>query len=462
MSHVLTFDIRDFSVENHSLASPSINAAVKACAAAGGGTVLVPAGEWTCGTIELASNVNLHLETGAVLRSSLELGDFYPLEGMLHGKALLAAKGCENISITGQGCIDGRGHNFMDWSRTYPPQGRWDDAFEGPAYPKERIDRLVYFDTCKNVRVSGIRLIEPAQWGLTMICCEDIWCTDLFIYGHERIPNNDGIHLCYCRKVTIHGCHIHTADDAIALTSERGGNSDEDALHWSAEEMVNPPWCEQITISDCVLSSRGSGVRIGFMDDFVRDVRIHDCILPSVHRGFLVSARNNGRVENVLVHDCRVVTHLWGGVWWGGAEPFQISGMGAGSGHIRNIEFHNIDAESEHGALLWTDARFPISDVCLRDVRIRLQNSRNAATLGGYFDLRPRSVERDIPSGYFKHEIPGIYAQNILDLQVRDCKVTFPLEPASYFTVGIHLSACTGTDLRENQASSHVQDDNKI
>ena len=82
--------------------------------------------------------------------------------------------------------------------------------------------------------------------------------------------------------------------------------------------MQNPPWCEDIIISDCILNTRGSGVRIGFMDDFVRRVRIHDCIIPDCHRGFLVSARNNGRVENVLVHDCHLSARLYAGVWWRG------------------------------------------------------------------------------------------------------------------------------------------------
>ncbi|MCU0500697.1 MAG: glycosyl hydrolase family 28 protein, partial [Anaerolineae bacterium] len=409
----VVYDIRDYGASAAGLASPGINAAVRACAAAGGGTVFVPPGIWRCGTIELASGIRLYLSAGATLQSSLDLADFYQVAGMLHGKALIAAYRCQNVSITGDGCIDGRGPEFMDWSRTFPAQGRYDESNEGAALPRERVDRLVYFDQCNNVCVSGIRLREAACWCLNLVGCEDVWCTNLAIFGHERIPNNDGIHLCYCRRVTIHGCHIHSADDAIALTSEKGGNSDNDALHWSQEEMRNPPWCEDITISDCILQTRGSGVRIGFMDDFVRRVRIHDCLLPDCHRGFLVSARNNGRVEDVLVHDCCLSARLYAGVWWGGAEPFQVSAMGAGNGRIRNIEFRGIDAESEHGAVLWTDARFPVSDVRLHDCRIRLQASRHAATLGGYLDLRPRSTERDIPSGYFKHEIPGIYAHRI-------------------------------------------------
>lgn len=453
------FDIREYGANTDDLASPGINAAIRACSTAGGGTVWIPAGTWRCGTIEMASDVCLYLSAGAVLQSSLDLSDFYAIEGMHHGRALIAAHNCHNVVLTGDGCIDGRGPDFMDWTRTIPAQGRYsDDSEEGAALPKERIDRLIYFDSCKNVKISGLRLLEAACWCLNLVNCEDAWCTHLNIYGHERIPNNDGIHLCYCRRVTISGCHIHSADDAIALTSERGGNSDLDALHWSAAEMLNPPWCEDITISDCILNSRGSGVRIGFMDDFVRRVSIHDCIIPDCHRGFLVSARNNGQVEDVLVHDCRLSARLYAGVWWGGAEPFQVSGMGAGNGHIRNIEFANIDAQSEHGVILWTDARFPISDIRLRNCRIHLQSSRHAGTLGGYFDLRPRSVERDIPSGFFKHIIPGIYAHRISGLTIRESQIRLPDPAAAYFSVGIHTASCPGALLRENDTAEVVED----
>jgi polygalacturonase len=454
------YDIRAYGATPEELASPAINAAIRACAAAGGGTVLIPPGVWRCGTIELASHICLYLSAGATIQSSLEMADFHRVEGMTHGKALIAACRCENVTLAGEGRIDGRGPNFMDWTRVFPNPERWgDDSGEAPAFPKERVDRMVYFQDCKGVRVRDLRLHESAAWCLNLVGCQEAWLTNLDIYGNERIPNNDGIHLCYCRKVTIHGCHIHSADDAIALTSIKGGTNDNDARFWSPDEMRDPPWCEDITISDCILRTRGSGVRIGFMDDFVRRVRIHDCILPSCHRGFLVSARNHGRVEDVLVRDCQIQTSLWGGVWWGCAEPFQVSAMGAGHGRIRNIEFRGIDAESEHGAVLWTDARFPVADVRLRDVRIRLRNSRHAATLGGYFDLRPRSVERDIPSGYFKHEIPGIYAHRIAALSICDCQVAFPESPAAYFSAGIHAAACPGADLRNNDAITIVQDD---
>jgi len=66
-----TYDIRDYGASITGLASPGINAAVRACAAAGGGTVFVPPGIWRCGTIELASDVRLYLSAGATLHPAV-------------------------------------------------------------------------------------------------------------------------------------------------------------------------------------------------------------------------------------------------------------------------------------------------------------------------------------------------------------------------------------------------------
>jgi hypothetical protein len=196
-------------------------------------------------------------------------------------------------------------------------------------------------------------------------------------------------------------------------------------------------------VSDCILDSRGAGVRIGFFNDIVRRVIVHDCRITA-QRGILVSARNRGMVEQVSVHDCRVATRLFTGNWWGCGEPFQVSGLGAGGGHIRDVELAQLDCRSEHGAILYADDAFRIEDVRVRNCRLRLQNSRHAATLGGHFDLRPRSEEKSLPSGYFAHAIPGIYARNIAGLHLRECRVDFPPEPAPYFGRSVQMEGCSG------------------
>ena len=76
---------------------------------AGGGKVVVPSGKFVCGTISLKSNVNLYLEQGASLLGSLDTADYW-MDGQKHG--MIYAYQATNISISGEGEINGRGSSF--------------------------------------------------------------------------------------------------------------------------------------------------------------------------------------------------------------------------------------------------------------------------------------------------------------------------------------------------------------
>lgn len=79
-----------------------VRTAVEACAAAGGGTVYVPPGEYTVGTIQLKDNVNLNIEAGATLYLSQDSADF--IQG---ASAMIFAENANNIAVTGRGTSDG-------------------------------------------------------------------------------------------------------------------------------------------------------------------------------------------------------------------------------------------------------------------------------------------------------------------------------------------------------------------
>ena len=96
-----------------------IQRAINQCAADGGGRVVVPAGEYMIGTIVLKSNVNLHLEQGAVLYGSTDLKQYKPMKSsyvslrtQTETVQLIYADSVENVVIDGFGTIDGRGRSF--------------------------------------------------------------------------------------------------------------------------------------------------------------------------------------------------------------------------------------------------------------------------------------------------------------------------------------------------------------
>jgi len=120
------FNIVDYGAkgDGKTVNTSAINQAIAACAKAGGGTVHVPVGEFRSGTVVLLSNVNLHLDSGAVLKGSDDLGDYVKEGEILYG--LILARKAENVAITGHGILDGNGTYFMDLNKK-----RVEDDFDG-------------------------------------------------------------------------------------------------------------------------------------------------------------------------------------------------------------------------------------------------------------------------------------------------------------------------------------------
>ena len=90
-----------------------INAAIAAASAAGGGTVVVPAGQWRCFSITLRDNVTLHLESGCVLRAARPTAEAGYVQAGPDGRyprwhgSLIYAEGIHDAAVTGPGLIDG-------------------------------------------------------------------------------------------------------------------------------------------------------------------------------------------------------------------------------------------------------------------------------------------------------------------------------------------------------------------
>ena len=119
-----TFKITDFGAvaDGKTLNTEAINKAITTCSEQGGGTVLVPKGEFLTGAVHLKSNVNLHVEEGAILKFSTEPKDYLPLvqtrwEGndCYNYSPLIYANGQNNIAITGKGTIDGQANQETWW-----------------------------------------------------------------------------------------------------------------------------------------------------------------------------------------------------------------------------------------------------------------------------------------------------------------------------------------------------------
>jgi predicted alpha-1,2-mannosidase len=263
-----------------------IQARIDAAAAAGGGRVVIPRGTHTTGSLFLRSNVELHLEEGAVLLGSPLRKDY---EG--HRKAaLIVAIGQHNISITGKGMIDGQGRLLMQDIFKRLKEGTLDDAEWRTKRPAEQTrTNILYMEDCTDVMVKGVAIKDATSWVTHYERCDRVLIDSIRIES-TAYWNNDGIDLVDCRNVRVTNCTIDAADDAICLKSSN-----------------RKLGCENIYVSDCRLRSSASAFKMGtasqggFRNITVRNLEVFDTYRSAI----ALEAVDGGRMENIDIRNIR-------------------------------------------------------------------------------------------------------------------------------------------------------------
>ncbi|MFP5226676.1 MAG: glycoside hydrolase family 28 protein [Acidobacteriota bacterium] len=235
----------------------ALQRAIDACAADGGGTVLVPAGTFLTGALELKSNVTLRIVAAGKLLGSSHGGDYHPVDAIpLSGDstledgnwALLYAVNAHNITIEGPGTIDGQGLQFHSPEHdVLPPSG-----VSGSRRPYHL---LCY--RCENLCVRSIDLLNSAYHSLRIVESRRIHMDGIYI--HNRVnQNNDGFHFISCEYVMVTNCTVLSQDDACALFGS----------------------CRFVTVTNSTFSTRWSCFRFG--GGVARDIAVSNCVLHQI------------------------------------------------------------------------------------------------------------------------------------------------------------------------------------
>ncbi len=374
----LTFGARADGVTNDAQA---IQAAIDACAASGGGRVVLKAGKtYRSSSLQLKSYVELHLENGSVLLASDRLEDYFrpdqpeaahassvgtPVTGK-PSYVFLYAYGAEHAQVTGCGTLDGCGSAFV---RRVSP---W--YVTGDFYPRPT---LVYTENCRHLTFRDVVMRNVAFWTLHLAGCEDVLVDAIRILNPLDVANSDGIDVDHSRYVRIRDCHITCADDCICMKNTLGNRE--------------YPHTRGVIVSGCTLISTSAALKIGTegVDDF-EDILFTDCIIDASNRGLSVQVRDAGCVRNVSFNQISVRTRRFADSWWGCAEPIAVTAVDRASdnpcGTIENVRFTHIDCEGENGALFY-GKQGAISNIRMEDVRIRLKVSSRWPK--DRYDLRP-------------------------------------------------------------------------
>lgn len=406
----VTYNIRDFGAIGDAVTkdTKSIQAAIDTCSEQGGGTVIVPQGNYLTGTIMLKQNVNLHLEATARIISSMEEQDF-DLDTHIGRCGLIAARHANHISVTGPGVIDGQGPRFLE-----EDDGNGDHVL----LPLQEFrPKLIDLEGCYDVLFRDVTLYRASSWCLHLTGCQRVNVQGINILGQLRGPNNDGIDPDSCSDVHISDCHIEAGDDCIVLKTSKHG-----AARYGA--------CENVTVTNCTLISRSCALKIGtetFAD--IRNVVFQNCVIRNSNRGMGIWSRNGGTIENILFSNIIVETRLFSDEferlrkrkWWGKGEPIFISAERrrepeAGTpGVIRNIRFDHILAEGENAVYLEGSEESRIEDIAIRNMKLVMK--QKSPYPGGVFDTNPTA------RGVFAHLIPAVFCRYGTNITLQDIEI---------------------------------------
>ncbi len=301
----------------------AIRKAIAACAEAGGGRVVVPAGDFLTGPVHLLSGVNLHLETNAVLRFSTDPQAYLPavftrFEGIecYNYSPLIYAFEQKNVAVTGAGMLDGQAaeSNWLAWKgqknkedgTQKAARARLVKMMEANTPVAERRfgagdflrPSFVEFNRCQNVLIEGVRIRRSPMWELHPLLCTNVTVRGVDIVSHGA--NNDGCDPESCTDVLIEGCLFDTGDDCIAIKSGRNADG----------RRVGVP-SQNIVVRNCTMRDGHGGVTIGSeISGSCSNVFVENCEMSSPDLTCALRLKSNamrgGVLQNIFMRNVKV------------------------------------------------------------------------------------------------------------------------------------------------------------
>ncbi|MDE5871524.1 MAG: glycoside hydrolase [Muribaculaceae bacterium] len=361
-----TFDITDYGAVSDTtyLSTKAIQKAIDICSQEGGGRVVVPTGSFKTGSLMLRSNVHLYMEEGATLYGSTDINDYTPVTSSyvslrtgIPTVQLIYADSVENISISGFGTIDGQGKAF--------PKLSWND--EGITRP-----HLLRIIRGKDISISGVTLKNSGCWMQHYLACDRLRIDGITVFNRNNY-NNDALDLDGCHNVTVTNMIADSDDDAITLKS------------------TSPRLCEDIVISNCVVSSHCNAIKLGtetnggFRNIIIRGIAVKPSDDQSSqffgypggigHSAISLEIVDGGTMRNIDISDI-TIRGTESPIFIRLADrgrPYSKDHPVDGIGEISGVLIHDIliDEAGPSGSSITGLTGHPVTDIELHDIRIR-------------------------------------------------------------------------------------------
>ncbi len=377
--------------------------AIEHVASEGGGKVVVPRGLWMTGPIRMKSNINLHVEDGAVVRFSDDFDD-YPLvstsfEGLDTYRCIspIYAKELENIAFTGNGVFDGNGDAWRPVKKFKMTDIQWENLINSGGvlsddgkmwYPSEKSKKgdsrdnfnvpdltskeaheevkdflrpvMVSIKGCKRVLLDGPTFQNSPAWNIHPLMSEDVTIRNLTVRNPWYSQNGDGLDIESCKNVVIYNNSFDVGDDAICFKS--GKNEDGRKRDMPTENVI--------VKNNIVYHGHGGFVVGSEMSGGVKNVHVSNCTFMGTDTGlrFKSTRGRGGVVENIYISNIDMIDiptePIRFNLFYGGKAPIMDDGEtsapspeGAEAEPVteetpsfRNIFMKNIRANAEENA----------------------------------------------------------------------------------------------------------------
>ena len=333
-------NLRDFGAIGDGIAlnTEAFAKAIDALSQQGGGRLVVPAGVWHTGPITLKSNIDLHLEVGAIILFAAD-ESLYPListsfEGLdtRRCQSPLSAVGCENIAVTGRGVIDGNGQYWRPVKRSKMTSSQWKEVVSRPGgvsvrgdywvpsqgyanaeknanmnVPKATTDEewnavkrflrpvMISLVKCKNVLLQGVIFQNSPAWNIHPLMCENIILDDVLARNPAYAQNGDALDLESCKNALIVNSKFDAGDDGICIKSGKDADGRRRGIP-----------CENVVVDGCTVFAGHGGFVVGSeMSGGVKNILVKDCQFLGTDVGlrFKSTRGRGGIVENIFIHN---------------------------------------------------------------------------------------------------------------------------------------------------------------
>ena len=282
----------------------------------GGGNVIIPEGEWLTGKVHLKSNVNLHLNKGALLLFSEDPNDYLPAvhttwEGMecYNYSPLIYAYQCKNVALTGEGEIKAKMDIWKKWfSRPKEHMENLKNLYMMASYYKPVEERqmvngtanfrpqFVQFNRCENILMENITITNSPFWTVHPYLSKNIVIRGIKVFAHGH--NNDGIDPEMSQNVLIENCILDQGDDAISIKS--GRNQDAWRLKTPSKNII----IRNLTVKNGhQLIALGSELSGGIENVFIEKCNVVDGAKLNHLLFIKTNERRGGYVNNIYIQN---------------------------------------------------------------------------------------------------------------------------------------------------------------